>query len=108
MLSRNLGFAPFEDSPYDHKPYFWIKEYDATAFAHLPVRLAEGRFPEKAGEIVVSEEIRAISGAGYQIGDTITLEIGDRFSEGKIIGTEAYAEGETLSCASAKLTPSPG
>ena len=97
MLSRDLGFALFEDSPYAHKPYFWIKEYDATAFAHLPVRLAEGRFPEKTGEIVISEEIQSISSARFQIGDTITLQIGDRISpEGELLGAAAYAEGETL------------
>ena len=96
MLSRDLGFALFKDSPYENKPYFYVKEYDTTAFAHLPVQLTEGRFPEKVGEVVVSEEIVSSSGDAYQIGDTITLEIGDRFDQDVALGNEVYNEGETL------------
>jgi len=81
MLSRNLGFARFEQSTYKFKPYFYVKEYDATAFQHMPIELTAGRFPEKAGEIVLSEEIKKRGGEAYQIGETITLEFGKRLDE---------------------------
>lgn len=81
MLSRNLGFARFEQSTYKYKPYFYVKEYDAAAFRHMPIELTAGRFPEKAGEIVLSEEIKKRGGEAYQIGETITFELGKRVDE---------------------------
>lgn len=81
MLSRNLGFARFEQSTSEYKPYFYVKEYDAAAFRHMPIELTAGRFPEKAGEVVLSEEIKKRGGEAYQIGDTITFELGKRIDE---------------------------
>ena len=81
MLSRNLGFARFEQSAFEKKPYFFVKEYDAAAFQHMPVKLTAGRFPEKAGEILLSEEILQHGGGDYQIGDTITFDLGERIAE---------------------------
>lgn len=81
MLSRDLGFARFEESAFEKKPYFFVKEYDAAAFQHMPVNLTAGRFPEKAGEILLSEEILQHGGGDYQIGDTITFDLGERIAE---------------------------
>lgn len=81
MLSRDLGFALFEQSTFEYKPYFYVKEYDAAAFHHMPIELTAGRFPEKAGEIVLSEEFKKRGGEAYQIGETITFELGKRVDE---------------------------
>ncbi|MGB4681052.1 MAG: ABC transporter permease, partial [Dethiobacteria bacterium] len=62
MLSRNLGFARFEQSTLENRPYFYFKEYDATALRHMPIKLTAGRYPEKAGELLISEEAVESSG----------------------------------------------
>lgn len=81
VLSRNLGYALFEQSTSENKPYFFVKEYDAAAFRQMPVQLTAGRFPEKAGEVLISEEIPKRGGKAYQIGETITFNLGERIDE---------------------------
>ncbi len=78
MLSRNAGFALFEESTSAERPYFLLKEYDHTALRHMPISLTAGRYPEKAGEILLSEEAIRKGGQAYRIGDTITLDLGER------------------------------
>jgi putative ABC transport system permease protein len=81
VLSRNLGYALFEQSTSENKPYFFVKEYDAAAFRQMPVQLTAGRFPEKAGEVLISEEIPKRGGKAYQIGETIAFNLGERINE---------------------------
>ena len=89
MFSRNLGFARFDQSTDEHRPYFFIKEYDATALRHMPIKLTEGRYPEKAGEILISEEARKSGGQAYRIGETIAFELGERFDpDGEALAAE--------------------
>ena len=89
MFSRNLGFARFDQSTDEHRPYFFIKEYDATALRHMPIKLTEGRYPEKAGEILISEEARKSGGQAYRIGETIAVELGERFDpDGEALAAE--------------------
>ena len=78
MFSRNLGFARFDQSTNKYRPYFFIKEYDAAALRHMPIKLTRGRYPEKAGEILLSEEAITSGGRSYRIGETITFELGER------------------------------
>ena len=89
MLSRNLGFARFDQSTKEYRPYFFIKEYDATALRHMPIRLTAGRYPEKAGELLLSEEAVASGGEAYRIGDTIAFDLGERIDpEGQQVPDE--------------------
>lgn len=77
LLSREIGFAPFEDSTSALKKYYYVKEYNAAAFAHLQQNVLEGRFPQREGEAVLSQEARN-AGSPYRIGDTVTLTTGYR------------------------------
>jgi len=89
MLSRNLGFARFDQSTKEYRPYFFIKEYDATALRHMPIRLTAGRYPEKAGEVLLSEEAVASGGEAYRIGETIAFDLGARIDpEGQPLPAE--------------------
>ncbi len=78
MFSRNLGFARFEKSTWENRPYLYIKEYDATSLKHMPIQLTSGRYPEKSGEILLSEEALESSQDAYRIGETIALDLGLR------------------------------
>ncbi|NLA26800.1 MAG: ABC transporter permease, partial [Firmicutes bacterium] len=96
MFSRNLGFAPFDQSYNKYRPYFFIKEYDTAALRHMPIQLTEGRYPEKAGEILISEEAIKESNQAYRIGERIFLELGQRYEpEGeKLFDDMPYDESE--------------
>jgi len=89
MLSRNLGFARFDQTTREYRPYFYVKEYDATALRHMPIKLTAGRYPEKAGEVLISEEVLESGGKAYRIGQTITFDFGERLDqEGEPLAAE--------------------
>ena len=96
MLSRDAGFARLEGSQNTSKPYLMIKQYDSTAMEHFPLTLAQGRFPERDGEIVLSEEVLYNAGVDIAIGDTLTLDIGRRIDQGTVLDQEILSETETL------------
>lgn len=78
LLSDDLGYAYFEESTNENKPYFFIKEYNEAALENYPIKIEEGRLPQSETEIVISKEMNRVTDNTFQIGDTITLEIGER------------------------------
>ncbi|MDQ0340517.1 putative ABC transport system permease protein [Caldalkalibacillus uzonensis] len=96
MLSKDIGFARLEGSKNEQKPYLMIKGYDREAFNHFPLTLKEGRFPEREGEIVISEEVFYEAGVEYNIGDQFTVEIGRRVDQGEVLSHEPLSKTEKL------------
>lgn len=74
------GYSKWNDTSKVVKPYIYVEAYDSTAFDKLPVTLVDGKFPEKAGEIIVSKEISNNKEESYKIGDSISMEYGKRFA----------------------------
>jgi putative ABC transport system permease protein len=95
VISRDRGYAPLEGGQNQHKPYLFIKEYDAQGFKQFPIELSKGRLPQSANEIVISEEIADNAKVAYQIGDDITLDVGQRMTTGEGSGT-ALAQRDPL------------
>src|SRR5690606_24237369 len=89
FISRNLGYAELEGSKNPDKPYVQVKEYDFNAFEHFSVDLIEGRLPKTPKEIVISEHIIDDGGVSLEIGQTITLQVGERYY--KLDGEEGIA-----------------
>jgi putative ABC transport system permease protein len=81
ILSSDLGYAPLEGSDNVHKPYLFIKAYSKDGFRQFPVELSEGRLPEKANEIVISDTIETNGKVTYKIGDELPLNVGKRMFE---------------------------
>jgi putative ABC transport system permease protein len=77
ILSRDIGYALLEENN-QTKPYVFVKEYNTEGFEYFPVKLNEGRLPQAENEIVISEEILTKTDANFTIGDTLTLEVGER------------------------------
>ena len=80
ILSRDAGYVYLNGSQNPSKPYIFIREYNAQGFVKFPVRLIEGRMPERPGEIVISQAIITNGKVNYKTGDIITLEIGQRYA----------------------------
>ncbi len=76
-FSSEVGYAPFS-STNAFKPYLYITAYNDKALHNLGITLLEGRLPEKSNEIMISNH--AIEGGSFtgKIGDTITLQMGNR------------------------------
>ena len=85
MLSRDVGIARPEHKADPEKPYILVKAYDDAAFENMPVQLKSGRFPMRHGEIVISEQLAADRNQGWEIGQEITLSIGNREDAGQVL-----------------------
>lgn len=73
-----MGYAKVESENPD-KPYLYViggeKE---TFFENMPVHLVTGRLPQTPQEILIPEHLYTNGGVSYQVGQTLTLELGDR------------------------------
>ena len=76
-----LGYAALANSQNPDKPYLYIQAGSAESFDMRAVHLVEGRLPQNENELVLPEHLRTNGGVTYAVGDTLTLEIGDRLDE---------------------------
>ena len=91
-----LGWAKV-DNENDGKPYLLVQSLGDTEHALFPINLVSGRMPEKEDEILLPENFIANAKEKYQVGDTITLETGQRFIEKEQLSENTpYQEKESL------------
>jgi putative ABC transport system permease protein len=93
IIASNLGFAKLEGSQNKNKPYLFIKEFNKNGLENFPIIVANGRMPRATNEIAISEEISANAKVTYQIGDQVTLDIGERYLIGE---KNALGQNDTL------------
>lgn len=89
-ISKNLGYARLEGSKNRNKPYLFVKEYNDVGLKNFPIKLKEGRMPQKEGEVILSSDIADKGGVNYKVGSILNLQIGQRSS------TEAETKGNLL------------
>ena len=75
-----VGYANI-NSTNDYKPYLFIASADDTYFSHET--LLEGRYPTNEEEIVIPSHLNTNGEVNLKVGDTITLEVGPRVSQGE-------------------------
>jgi len=85
-LREKLGYAVLEGSRNPDKPYLYLSALDEEAAGMLALRLVEGRMPENDSELVIGRHVRTNGLVDYHVGDKITLQLGDRISEGYTLG----------------------
>ena len=89
-----LGYAKI-DSANERKPYLYILGGDAASgyFETMPVHLLLGTLPKDPTEIILPEHLTSNGKVNYTLGDTVTLDVGDRTLDGKRLGqdTPIYA-----------------
>lgn len=91
-----LGWAKV-DNENDGKPYLLVQSLGDTEHALFPINLVSGRMPEKEDEILLPENFIANAKEKYHVGDTITLETGQRFIEKQQLSENTpYQEKESL------------
>lgn len=82
MYLQSIGFAKLEGSQNKNKPYIHIMGLDKAALENNGLELIEGRLPQNENEVIISSHIETNGKVKYRIGDTITLGVGNRMSEG--------------------------
>ena len=92
---QNLGYAAMEGSQNPDKPYLFVAGMDAGAADTLPIHLTEGRLPQNGAEILLPQHLRQNGGVIFALGDTLTLPLGQRVSDGYVLGQHTpYLSGE--------------
>ncbi|KHL96196.1 cell division protein FtsX [Paenibacillus sp. IHB B 3415] len=81
-ITRDLGYAPLEGGQNSNKSYLFIKEYDVQGFTQFQIEISKGRLPHTDKEVVISESVATNGKVKYEIGDRLTLRVGDRFEQG--------------------------
>lgn len=80
-----IGYAKLEGCENPDKPYAYVMGFDETSYETLPVHLISGRLPQTEAEILIPSHVMTNGGMEYSVGDTITLSVGTRMSEGRVL-----------------------
>lgn len=91
---ESLGYAMLEGSRNPDKPYLYIGAIEEGMEDTLALQLAAGRMPENGSELVVGRHVGTNGGVAVQIGDMLTLQLGERMSEGYSLTQETPYLGE--------------
>ena len=81
LIISSDGYAPLEGSANKNKPYLFFQNYNETGMTQFPIIVKEGRLPRNDNEIAISEEIANNAKVNYQIGEQLTVDIGERWNE---------------------------
>ena len=84
-----LGYAKI-DSANEYKPYLYVLGGDVASgyFKTMPVHLILGTLPKDSTEIVLPEHLTSNGKVNYKLGDTVTLDVGDRTLDGRRLGQD--------------------
>ncbi|MFD5017383.1 ABC transporter permease [Paenibacillus sp. NPDC058367] len=96
VISNDRGYAPLEGGQNENKPYWYIKEYNLAGFKQFPIELLEGRLPKTNYEVVISEEIAKNAKVTYKIGETLTLDVGERVTRDDKNSGQPLSQNERL------------
>ena len=95
-LTQNIGYAKLQDSKNKDKPYAFVKAFTTESLKNLSIKLTEGRLPEKDDEIVIPTHLKTNGRVELKVGDTITLNVGTRVSEGNELTQQNEYSGDNL------------
>lgn len=109
FVKDSAGLAQTPAPKTSTRPYVYIQSLSTQAFTDcFKLPLESGRYPQNSSELVLTQEFIENSTEEYKVGDTLTLEIGERkTSDGKAIPLEnnygetvkevSYGQYETVS-----------
>ncbi len=84
-----LGYAKI-DSANERKPYLYVLGGDVASgyFKTMPVHLILGTLPKDSTEIILPEHLTSNGKVNYKLGDTVTLDVGDRTLDSRRLGQD--------------------
>ena len=80
-----LGYAKI-NTENEYKPYAYVITMDKNDFNSVGIDLTDGELPKNDNEIIIPRHLRNNGKVDLKVGDTITLEVGSRMSEGYALG----------------------
>lgn len=85
VMSQSIGYSYLEGCVNEYKPYIFIMGADKDFAKALPVHITSGRLPVNSSEILIPEHIASNGNVNFSLGDTISLNIGQRISGDTIL-----------------------
>ena len=79
FLTQEVGYAKISESKNVNKPYAYVLAFDKDSLKNLSISLIDGRLPENADEVVISNHLLTNGRVKLNVGDEITLDIGKRY-----------------------------
>ncbi|MEE8808309.1 MAG: FtsX-like permease family protein [Lactimicrobium sp.] len=96
-LTLNINGWAKIPSGNEYKPYLLIESGDLDS-SLLKVTLTSGHLPENENEIILPENLKIYMDDAYELGQSITLDVGQRTGNGKVLSDlESYEESGTES-----------
>lgn len=100
VLGKELGTAMLHPATDENSAnsYLFITQYDTESFSFRKMKLAEGRFPSAADELLITDRLLEMdNGLNWHVGQTVTLPIGDRTDEeGNALPWNSFTQNETF------------
>lgn len=79
---QQLGYAYAEGCENEFKPYIYVLGAGKDVEEVLPIHITSGKYPTTQTEIMLPNHLYTNGGVKYSLGDTITLELGQRMLDG--------------------------
>lgn len=83
LMMQINGWAKIP-SANDYKPYLLIESGDLNS-SLLKVKLTSGHLPENENEIILPENMKSYMADPYDIGESLTVDVGTRTDNGKVM-----------------------
>ncbi|MCI9134458.1 MAG: ABC transporter permease [Lachnospiraceae bacterium] len=80
---QDLGFAVLSDAVRPEKSYLFVAGMSEELYDLLSVKLVQGRMPENSRELVISRGTMIQGGFSAEIGESVSLELSERYFEGR-------------------------
>ena len=79
---QQLGYAYAEGCENEFKPYIYVLGAGKDVEEVLPIHITSGKYPTTQTEIMLPNHLYTNGGVKYSLGDSITLELGQRMLDG--------------------------
>lgn len=82
IYMQQIGYAALENCENEYKPYLFVLGGSKDTQEMLSIIVTDGAYPTTSDEILVPNHLAENGGIQYKLGDVITLELGNRVSDG--------------------------
>lgn len=86
VYACQLGYAKADGCKNENKPYIYVLGAADGFEKMMSVHITEGRYPESTSEIILPKHLQSNGGITYNLGSSVTLDLGYRKSDGFILG----------------------
>lgn len=91
---QNIGYSRLTGEELGSKPYLYVAGADSQCLEQMEIYLLDGKMPKNSNEIILTEQAANRINKDYQLGDQITLKLGQRQKNDNILWqNDEYVEG---------------